>query len=119
MESIVAQRGPIHHPAGTIERKSISVTVETYLTVLDSKVCTCNQRKWPNRNREIAIQQDGASSHIKREEPESVLATATIGNWKFALVTQPAQSPDTNQLDLTFFSALQYTQWDNGFALEG
>jgi hypothetical protein len=34
------------------------------------------------------------------------------------LVTQPAQSPDTNHLDLAFFRALQSAQWHNRYALE-
>jgi hypothetical protein len=37
----------------------------------------------------------------------------------YQMLTQPAQSPGTNQLeDLPFFRALQSTQWDNGFAWE-
>jgi hypothetical protein len=34
------------------------------------------------------------------------------------MLTQPAQSPDTNLLDLSFFRALQSAQWDHGFATE-
>jgi hypothetical protein len=61
--------------------------------------------------------QDGASSHIKQNDPAFVDA-ATQGNWNITLLTQPAQSPDTNLLDLTFFRALQSKQWDNGFENE-
>jgi hypothetical protein len=40
-----------------------------------------------------------------------------IGRYN-CLLTQPAQSPDTNILDLSFFRALQSAQWDHGFATE-
>jgi hypothetical protein len=43
---------------------------------------------------------------------------AMMGNWQMQLLTQPAQSPDTNILDLSFFRALQSAQWDHGFANE-
>jgi hypothetical protein len=42
-------------------------------------------------------------SHIKQDDP-AFLAAATAGNWEIKLLTQPAQSPDTNLLDLSFFS---------------
>jgi hypothetical protein len=102
-----------------MERKIISVTAETYKQFSIKKVVRVPaiKRKWPDRNRKISIQQDGASSHIRPHDPEFVPAV-TAGNWKITLVTQPAQSPDTNHLDLTFFRALQSKQWDNGFALE-
>jgi hypothetical protein len=38
------------------------------------------------------------------------------GNRQIRLLTQPAQSPDTNILDLSFSRALQSAQWDHGFA---
>jgi hypothetical protein len=48
-----------------------------------------------------------------------VVAAAPTGNWNIKMVNQSAQSPDTNQLDLTFFRALQQSsQWDNSFAWE-
>ena len=73
--------------------------------------------KWPDRNCEITIQQDGASSHTEEDDPEFV-AVATAGNSTIKLVTQPAQYPGTNHLDLLFFRSLQSRQWDHGFALE-
>jgi hypothetical protein len=85
--------------------------------VLDRKGLTSIKTKWPDRNRESYIQQDGASSHIRPHDQE-FLAAATDGNWNIKLVTQPAQSPDTNHLNLISFRALQSKQWDNGFAIE-
>jgi hypothetical protein len=75
--------------------------------------------KWPDRDHVIVIQQDGASSHINRDDPAFPEA-AIAGNWQIVqLLTQPAQSPDTNILDLSFFRALQSeAQWDHSFATE-
>jgi hypothetical protein len=84
---------------------------------LIEKVRPAIKLKWPDRNQGIAIQQDGASSHIRPNVPDFV-ASATAQNWNVMLVTQPAQSPDTNHLDLAFFRALQSTQWHNGYASE-
>ena len=71
--------------------------------------------KWPDRNRNIVIQQDGASSHINDDDADLV-AAATQGVWNISLETQAAKSPDLNVLDLSFFRALQSHQWRNGFA---
>jgi hypothetical protein len=74
--------------------------------------------KWPDRDREIIVQQDGASLHVDQDDPE-LTAAAMAGNWQMSLLTQwPAQSPDTNALDLSFFRSLQLVQWDHGHAAE-
>ena len=116
-ETVVALRASIHRPAGAQETKPVSVTTAIYRQFMIQKVLPAIKAKWPDRNREITIQQDGASSHIEEDDPEFV-AVATAGNWAIKLVTQPAQSPDTNHLDLSFFRSLQSRQWDHGFALE-
>jgi hypothetical protein len=46
------------------------------------------------------------------------MEAAIAGNWQIQLQTQPAQSSDTNTLDLAFFRALQSAQWDYGFAID-
>jgi hypothetical protein len=61
------------------------------------------------------VQQDGAKSHIKEQDP-AFLAAGSTGNWEIVLETQPARSPDVNHLDLSFFRALQSAQWARGFA---
>ena len=105
------------HMTGAQETKPVSVTTAIYRQFMIQKVLPAIKAKWPDRNREITIQQDGASSHIEEDDPEFV-AVATAGNWAIKLVTQPAQSPDPNHLDLSFFRSLQSRQWDHGFALE-
>jgi hypothetical protein len=44
------------------------------------------------------------------------VAAATTHNWHFELITQSANSTDTNICDLSFFRALQSDQWNKGFA---
>jgi hypothetical protein len=53
--------------------------------------------------------------HIKQNDPVFLVA-ATAANWERKLLMQPAQSSDTNLIDLSFFQALQLLQWDHGFA---
>jgi hypothetical protein len=118
VERVAARtRASINRPRGTIETKSVSVTAERHREFMTEKVLPAMKLKWPDRNREIVIQQDGASSHINQEDPAFAEA-AMAGNWQIRLLTQPAQSPDTNTLDLSFFGSLQSAQWNHGFAVD-
>jgi hypothetical protein len=58
----------------------------------------------------VVIQQDGAESHIKYNDPAFCVA-GTQGLWNISLLTQPARSPDVNHFDLVFFRSLQYARW--------
>jgi hypothetical protein len=54
---------------------------------------------------------------VARSKKWRVYSTAAHGNGcNITLETQPANSPDTNLCDLTFFRALQSSQWDHGYA---
>jgi hypothetical protein len=115
VERVMAQRDSINCPADTWEIKPVSVTADRYQEYLIEKVLPAITSRWPDCKRDVTIQQDGVSSHIKQNDPAFLLA-ASAGNWDIKLVlTQPAQSPDTNLLDLSFFRALQSSQWDHGF----
>ena len=59
------------------------------------------------------IQHDGATAHIKSNDQEFRMH-ANQGMWNISLEMQPAKSPDTNVLDLSFFRALQAAQWSLG-----
>ena len=95
----------------------MSVTADRYWEYLIEKVLPAIKSRWPDCKRDVTIQQDRALSHIKQNDPAFLLA-ASAGNWDIKLLTQPAQSPDTNLLDLSFSRALQSSQWDHGFANE-
>jgi hypothetical protein len=72
------------------------------------------KEKWPDRNRNVSIQQDEASAHILDIEIE-FCQLATQGVWNICLLTQSAKSPDLNVLNLNFFRALQSSQWSSGY----
>jgi hypothetical protein len=113
----MAQRDSINCPAGRWETKPVSVTADRYREYLFKKVLPeILKARWPDHKRYVTIQQGGALLHIKQNDPAFLLA-ATAGNWDIKLLTRPAQSPDTNLVDLSFFRALQLLQWDDhGFA---
>ena len=121
VESSIAQRASVNRPAGTLEWKPVSVDKDRYRTFMIEKVLPAIKNKWPAGHavgvaRTVVIQQDGASSHIAQDDPLFVAQATQNILWNISLLTQPAQSPDTNLLDLSFFRALQSTQWDHGFA---
>ena len=64
--------------------------------------------KWPaeGRHETIWIQQDNCRSHIPVDDPE-FCAAAQADGWDIRLTCQPANSPDTNVLDLGLFAAIQ------------
>ena len=66
------------------------------------------KEKWPLSDRwnTIYIQQDNAKTHVQCDDP-IVVQEATKGNWDIRMVFQPPNSPDTNILDLGWFSSIQ------------
>ena len=103
---------------GTIKTNVVPVNKNQYREVMIEKVVPAIQAKWPDRNQNILIQQDGAaSSHIDEDDPEFV-AVGVTGVWNIRLMTQSPKLPDLIVLDLSFFRALQSKQWSNRYAAE-
>ena len=69
-----------------------------------TKVIPAIKDNWPDRNRNIIIQQDGAPAHIGENDAEFV-AAGTRGLRNIKLKLQPPKSPDVNVLDLSFLRA--------------
>ena len=115
IERVAARRTSRRRPRGTIITTPVPVNRNRYRDFLINKVLPAIKTKWPGRDRNITIQQDGAPAHID-EEDAAFVAEATEGLWNITLQTQPAKSPDLNVLDLSFFRALQSHQWRSGFA---
>ena len=113
IERRAAQRDSRNRPRGTIETKPIGVTRTVYRRMLIDRVIPAIKQKWPDLNRNIVLQQDGASAHIKADDMEFGLA-ARQGLWNINILTQAPKSPDTNICDLSFFRALQSEQWRSG-----
>ena len=63
------------------------------------------------RSKRVVVQQDGATPHTGKDNPE-ILNSAGMGRgWLVELKTQPSQSPDLNVNDLGFFASLKSRVW--------
>ena len=95
--------------------KSCGVGAEVYMEMMKEYVVPAIMEKWPLDAGidVIKLQHDNAPAHFKETVPEWVEYMEhfeRIGMpYKLKLIHQPAQSPDTNILDLGFFAALQST----------
>lgn len=66
--------------------------------------------KWPpNASKDIFIQQDNAKPHLATDDAH-FRAVAESDGFNIKLYCQPPNSPDTNVLDLGFFSSIQGLQ---------
>ncbi|XP_047961814.1 uncharacterized protein LOC125206616 [Salvia hispanica] len=112
-EVLPAQRKSKNRPRGTMETKAIhSVTKEVMRDCLINKIIPAIKAKWPVwASKDIYIQQDNATPHITAMDPD-FQAAANSDGFKIQLICQPANSPDTNILDLGFFRAIQSLQYE-------
>jgi hypothetical protein len=115
VQQTVAQRRSVNRNRGDPVTKIINCDKATYRRFMIEKVIPAIRLKWPDRGmiRRLVIQHDGASAHITDNDVEFHQA-ARQGVWHISLEKQPAKSPDTNVLDLSFFRALQAKQWSLG-----
>ena len=108
-----AQRASINRPAGTAVWHDETINQVKYRELLLQKVFPAIMTKWPRGewgrpNVIIRVQQDGAPSHIRPNDPALLQGLQQLGiHNKVLLYTQPSNSPDTNINDLGFFRALQ------------
>ena len=91
-----------------------SVDKEVYRSMLLNEVYPAIADKWPAREWNdpsftITLQQDGATTHCKPEDPVLAETLEELGfpEGKIQLYTQPANSPYLNLNDLGFFNSLQ------------
>ncbi|CAM9741400.1 unnamed protein product, partial [Sphacelaria rigidula] len=83
-----------------------TIDAEWYKTWYIDELLPAIKLKMPwLRSKRVIVQQDGASPHTGKSNPE-ILNSAGMG-----LVTQPAQSPDLNVNDLCFFASLKSRVW--------
>ena len=110
---VYAQRRSANREAGTPEWENVNVDKDVYRELLLSSIVPAIADKWPSQEFDndafqITIQQDGAKAHIKPDDDEWLETLEELGfEDKTRLVTQPANSLDTNLNDLGFFNALQ------------
>ncbi|XP_042032238.1 uncharacterized protein LOC121778919 [Salvia splendens] len=112
-QQVPAKRKSKNRPRGILETKSIpSVNKEATRECLLNQIIPTIKAKWPaNASKEIYIQQDNAKLYLKSSDLQFDAIASTNG-FKFHLISQPANSPDTNVLDLGFFRAIQSLQDD-------
>jgi hypothetical protein len=109
-EQVAATRNSVNRPAGTLETKPKSLTAEFYreLFTKEGGVIEKIKEKMPWMSDKILkIQHDGARPHTGQGNEQLISAHANTGTWRIRFVTQPAQSPDLNILDLGLFHSLK------------
>ena len=102
----LVKRSSKKHTKGMPEWKNQCITQEVYCEYLIQKLLPAEKERWPMNNRRIQLQQDGAKSHILEDDVEFKEVVDRIG-LNLTMYTQSPNSPDTNILDLGFFSAIQ------------
>ena len=105
-ETIAAKRNSKHRPAGTPVLTPVSVTAEVYLDMVlkPGGLIDAIKLKMPwLHGKPIEVQQDGATPHSGHGNLVHLTAAGHVDGWQITFVTQPAQSPDFNKLDLCFF----------------
>ncbi|CAN0422231.1 unnamed protein product, partial [Ascophyllum nodosum] len=115
-EQVRAQRRGVNRAAGTIVTKNVEVTKERYKTMMIDHVIPGIKSQFPRplasaspNDRIIWVQQDNARPHNINDDPELRAAMSSDG-WDIRMINQPANSPDTNVLDLGFFRSVQSLQ---------
>ncbi|XP_056845974.1 uncharacterized protein LOC130497082 [Raphanus sativus] len=106
------KRNSKNRDAGTLVLKaSTLVKREDIKAFLIENVLPNIQEKWPkeDRGKTIFIQQDNARTHVECGDQDFQEA-ASKNDFDIHLMSQPANSPDLNILDLGFFSAIQSLQ---------
>jgi len=105
-----AKQGSKNRPKGAPVWENTNVTRDIYREMMINKVLPALVEKFPhsylNPNKGVIIQQDGAKSHILEDDEEWLEAVEAL-QVNVKLVTQPANSPDTNINDLAFFNSIQ------------
>ena len=101
-----AKRSSKKHAKGIPVWKNQSRTWDVYQEYLIQKLLPAIKQKWPTNNGRIQLQQDGAKSHILDDNEEFKEVVDDMG-LNLTVYTQSPNSPDTNILDLGFFTPIQ------------
>ena len=110
-----AKRSSKNRAAGTMITKCIeAVNKVESLKMLINNLLPAIRNQWPRSPAMTAvIQQDNAKPHIDPSDSAFAEAASKLGV-AVRLTCQPANSPDTNVLDLGFFNAIQSLQHQHG-----
>ncbi|CAM9592210.1 unnamed protein product, partial [Sphacelaria rigidula] len=107
-----AERSSKRRKRGEEYEFDCTIDAEWYKTWYNDELLPAIKLKMPwLRSKRVIVQQDRASPHTGKNNPE-ILNSAGMGRgWIVELVTQPAQSPDMNVNDLGFFTSLKSRVW--------
>jgi len=109
-EEVAALKNSRNRPKGTLVTKPKSVDGTFYFELLSEPGGVLDKVKeklfWLKDFR-INIQQDGAKPHASKVYSNRLAELGRMDGWNIVFVTQPAQSPDLNILDLGFFRSLK------------
>ncbi|CAM9362117.1 unnamed protein product, partial [Laminaria digitata] len=107
-----AERSSKRRKRGEEYEVDCTIDAEWYKTWYIEELLPAIKLKMPwQRSKRVVVQQDGASPHTGKNNPE-ILNSAGMGRgWLVELVTQPSQSPDLNINDLGFFASLKSRVW--------
>ena len=106
---VPALRNSRHRAAGTMVTQMVEVNKEVYKEKMLSDVFPAIKAMWPDLPGRVFVQQDNAPAHNIGDDPD-IVAAGTADGWDIRLLNQPANSPDTNILDLGFFNSIQSLQ---------
>jgi hypothetical protein len=102
----LAKRNSKNHRRGDPLWRNENVTRNVYRKILINDVLPAIKKKFPcATTKKIILQQDGAPCHILSNDAVFKKAAEKMG-LDISILTQPANSPDLNILDLGFFRAI-------------
>jgi len=105
-----AKRDSKHHRKGDTVLKCYTVDADAYYDMMTRKdgVLDMIKAKLPwMKGKTIIIQHNGASPHHGKTNVRRLAEAGQADGWDIKFQTQPAQSPDTNILDLCLFNSMQ------------
>jgi hypothetical protein len=108
-ETVTAKRTSKYHQKGDEYEKDVTMTAEKYLKMLTEQVFPAARRKMKSA-RNLRCQQDGAAAHTGKHNVKNLDMSGASKNKRtkaeITVLTQPAQSPDTNINDLAIFPSM-------------
>jgi hypothetical protein len=110
IDAVTAKRDSKNRKAGTVEQKSTTMDSAKYFEIVTKEggLLDSVKRNMPwLKGKDIIVQHDGAPPHTGKGNEEKLKEVGIKDGWNIKFVTQPAQSPDTNILDLGFFNSLK------------
>jgi hypothetical protein len=101
-----AKRNSKNHKRGEVYLKDVTMDASIFRAMMVDKVFRAIRRKlhWVSH---VTVQVDNASPHVGSDTINFLNDAGTGRHPILSVVTQPAQSPDTNCLDLGFFRSIQ------------